>query len=712
VSSHFAAYLRSLGPSGDPPDDDAVGRILDTLRRALVHEMKKRSLWSAPPRYLGAYGGCCWTDGDLLEDLLLDCYLFIFVRRLPGLRDQLLAGKNIDGLVFRNIRNFLTDTQRRHDPLGYRIFGIARSAVRGLLETAKLHLCAGDPEVGNDTVLAFSPWHDAQATADVDLRQQAAAWTDELIPELITAWSTTKLSELLAERITRLSDDDVEVFRFRELVEPLKAEARARWYAIRRDGEGEAVIEEGSGGMLSIIRLVQPHSELEQRESFEQLLACMEERLERLRAKEKMKEYLHRLWLFIRGWAAEPAPGSAGAGDPAGDRDDRFHADQKLGEWLGIPRHRIPSLKATLGNLLEACGGAVAGAHDAAEETSPMDLESRRRKLRNLTAEAAVRHGEHAAVAEGRAGEPPRPGDRFVLAETGALPVQWVVLDQDPENAQRLRVVPWDDHPLAGSHDLAVDDVVRLRCGLAVWLDREVLSRGVRAGVVDSEVVERARRLRAAIADGTLRASIRAREVDGDPDYRSWLEMLAQAQALLAGSAIPGPAPLVPIAGRRRRRAEERRIWSDPRFGLALAAGFAAAALGLSVWVGMLYGRLDELDRPALTRGSESLVIRFEDAYRGEPLTTLSPDSTHVGVNLFISHVDRYPAYRFELLKRQGDEVIWEDIVTTQETGLVLVLPRQWLTAAQYRLRLFGRDEAGNEVLLDEQPLPIELEGR
>ncbi len=706
MSSHFAAYLHALGPAGDPPDDAAAGRILDTLRRALVHEMKRRSLWSSPPSYLGACGGARWTDGDLLEDLLLACYLFIFIRRLSGLRDQLLAGKNVDGLVFRNIRNFLTDTQRRHDPLGYRIFGVARSAVKRLLAAAKLHVCGGDPEVGNGTVLAFSPWHDAQATVGADLRQQAAVWTDELMPELITAWSTTKLSELIGERIARLSDEDVEVFRFRDLVEPLKAEARARWYAIRRDGEGETVVEEGSDGMLSIVRLVRPHSELEERQSFEQLLACMEERLERLRAKEKTKQYLHRLWLFIRGWAAEPVPET---GEPAADRDDRFPADQKLGERLGIPRHGIPRLKATLGNLLEACGG-VAGAHDAAEETPTMDLESRRRRLQNLTAEAAVRHDEHAAVAEGRGGEPPQPGDRFVLDETSALPVQWVVLEEDPENAQRLRVIPWDDHPLAGSHDLAVDDVVRLRCGLAAWLDREVLSRGMRAGVVDPEVLERARRLRAAIVGGTLRASIRAREVDGDPDYRSWLETLAQAQARLTGSAPPGPAPVVSIAG--RRRAEKRRSWSDPRFGLALAAGFAAAALGLSVWVGMLHGRLDELDRPALTRGSESPVIRFEDTFRGESLTDLSPDSTHVGVDLFISHVDRYSAYRFELLEREGDEVIWDDVVTTRESGLVLVLPRHLLSAAQYRLRLFGRDEAGNEVLLDEQPLPIELEGR
>src|SRR6185436_20282621 len=54
---------------------------------------------------------------------------------------------------------------------------------------------------------------------------------------------------------------------------------------------------------------------------------------------------------------------------------------------------------------------------------------------------------------EARAGEPPRPGDVFVIPG-GELPLEWVVLQAEPAGSGRLLVVPADLLPLAGSADV------------------------------------------------------------------------------------------------------------------------------------------------------------------------------------------------------------------------------------------------------------------
>ena len=50
-----------MGPARPGSAADFDG-LLGKLRGALVHEMKRRSLWSAPPSYLGIYGGVRWID--------------------------------------------------------------------------------------------------------------------------------------------------------------------------------------------------------------------------------------------------------------------------------------------------------------------------------------------------------------------------------------------------------------------------------------------------------------------------------------------------------------------------------------------------------------------------------------------------------------------------------------------------------------------------
>ena len=155
----FTDYVRSLDAGIEPTaeDFDAVwGKLHDALRS----EMIKRSVWSAPPSYLGICGWNSWSAQEALEELLSDCYNFIFVRRLPGLEALLEIQENIEGLVFRNIRHFLFEKQKRHDPVGYRVFRVLRTAARQSLAAGVLHVLAGDEVVVTSAGKQQRAWTD------------------------------------------------------------------------------------------------------------------------------------------------------------------------------------------------------------------------------------------------------------------------------------------------------------------------------------------------------------------------------------------------------------------------------------------------------------------------------------------------------------------------------------------------------------------------
>src|SRR5436309_14649242 len=123
----FTDYVRSLEPGGEP-DPQRLATVRETLRGALRGELRRRGLWNAPPDYLGVYGSEGWEDA--LEELLAECYAFVFVDRLRALQAQLRVKPNVDGLVFLNVRHFLHERQKEHDPVGSQVFEVLQSAVR------------------------------------------------------------------------------------------------------------------------------------------------------------------------------------------------------------------------------------------------------------------------------------------------------------------------------------------------------------------------------------------------------------------------------------------------------------------------------------------------------------------------------------------------------------------------------------------------------
>lgn len=367
----FTDYLLSLGSSGEPTDLRSLETVRKALKAALIGELRRRGLWEGPPSYLGVYGWDRWdaeagSGGGPLEELGADAYFFIFVARQRSLQAQLKVKPNIEGLVFLNIRHFLHERQKEHDPLGSQVFEVLQSAVRESVRLGELHVLAGDERVRNDSVLGFDPGSAPAVLSDLSrLRERVLLWDDDLLPDLVTLRGKRQEDcvRRLRERLPQLLEDGIEVFRFKDLVDPMKADVRARWSALLEKTErlvASTLREEGAA------RVELPDTSLEERELFRKLVACVLDEIDDLDVNDRTRSYLNRLWQFLRIHAA----------DGAGRAASRLGADvlstsitdgeeppsqRKVSELLGIPRERLPDLYKTLGTLLERCRSAMSG---------------------------------------------------------------------------------------------------------------------------------------------------------------------------------------------------------------------------------------------------------------------------------------------------------------------------------------------------------------
>ncbi len=354
--SPFTRFLAGIEP-GRPRDRESFDEIWAALRVLLVNELRRRALWTLPPACLGVYGCVSWADEGAVEELLADCFLFVFGERLRSLKAHLRLKANVEGLVLRSVRNFLHDTQKRHDPVGFRVFTLLRSVVRDAVAAGALHVVAGNPGVGRDTVLGCSPaaGPDAPVARPEELRAATGTWNDDLLPQLITArgWDVRPVLEQLGDRIRRLPDQGIRAFRFRDLAEPLGQDARARWRAVWTHSQGEVVPLPGEDGLAALVRLVAPASGLEERESFRCLLGCLERSIDGMAEPDRTRQDLRRILLFLRNHALDA--------DEA-DGAQRLPSHRKLAELLAIRRERLPRLWAILLAAAHSCRRRCSGA--------------------------------------------------------------------------------------------------------------------------------------------------------------------------------------------------------------------------------------------------------------------------------------------------------------------------------------------------------------
>ncbi len=343
--STFTDYIRSLEPGGSA-DPAAFDATWEKLRKTLANQMRKRSLWQSPPAFLGIVGFPRWFWGDPLEELAADCYLFIFEVRLRSLRAQLEVRLNVDGLVIRNVRHFLSRRQELCDPIGRRVYSVLVEAAGRLIEAGELHVLgedsentAGVPKLANETVLGFARGPAPSQAWNDDLGEHVRSWNDDLLPDLITAMGrgASNVIQRLMAHLRGLRDTGCEAFRFKDLLDALKSDVRARWKVLQES------------------QLLQPPGkDFEQRERFEELVACMEDCLDAQRGSERRIENLWKLWRLIRAVTAGSWAGEA-AEPPAQSFPGELPSRRKMAKILDIPKNTLFDLDKVIRRCAEGC---------------------------------------------------------------------------------------------------------------------------------------------------------------------------------------------------------------------------------------------------------------------------------------------------------------------------------------------------------------------
>jgi hypothetical protein len=370
-SGVFTDFVRSIA-EGERLNEQDFNELWKALGTALRGELKRRGLWESPPSYLGVFGWESWEPAgswqgreSALEELLAECYTYIFVSRLRSLQAQLKVKPNIDGLVFLNIRHFLHERQKENDPIGSQVFEVLQSAVRMAVQERELEVTRDDEKIRNDTVLAFCQGAEPSTRDREKIPSLVAAWNDELLPDLITSRGRRQeeVVQRLRERLPDLRAEGIEAFRFKDVVDPLKADVRARWASLLDRSQGELAPQAEEENRGEVVRLVQPDMRVEERQVFRKLVDCVLAGVRRLDVSEKTRGYLMTLWQFLRVQASdgvEVAPGSLDAALVT-EIDDEPLSQRKLAEQLHIPRERLPGLYDTLRDLLSKCRAAISG---------------------------------------------------------------------------------------------------------------------------------------------------------------------------------------------------------------------------------------------------------------------------------------------------------------------------------------------------------------
>ncbi len=394
-----------------------------------------------------------------------------------------------------------------------------------------------------------------------------------------------------------------------------------------------------------------------------------------------------------------------------------------------------------------------------------MNASSPRERIRRRAEEAAARYGRAQAEDERRGGEPPQPGDLYVFAETADL--QWAALERDPADGRRLLAVPADVHPHLGSADVAVpadsaSGAMSLRCRFGVWLDVDDFDRERRTGSLEPEVLERARRKRAALDGDRPVGSSAERDTDREPEYQDLEKELVEAQAALR---------------ERRRQREQEPVGKvvpfrrpGARWGSVSSPYAMAASILLVVALGMAAGMLAQLRKigdleqerasAEQARGQEQqerqrveeshrrlqeesrqaerkyqhriteLEQRAQGAGRDEPLVnlpfawlspqedvrgplktiTVSRAASYFVLILAVSDPEPYPGYRLEIREVDAEGPVFSGAVAMAGIAEVSVaLPRRLVGAGEYQLHLYGL-RGGKAELVEEYGLSVEVE--
>lgn len=163
-----------------------------------------------------------------------------------------------------------------------------------------------------------------------------------------------KVTGRLAEGIESLESEGVGGFTFRQLVDPLKAEARLRWAVLVADLPGSVCSSKGEPRCCE--RLADEG--LAARDRFEKLVRCIDGRLDSLGGQTRTREHRRKLWQFLHLFAS--ASDESAAALPSIFRDEELPSNRELSRLLEIPRGKLRGLFSDLEAVAGRCLGSLA----------------------------------------------------------------------------------------------------------------------------------------------------------------------------------------------------------------------------------------------------------------------------------------------------------------------------------------------------------------
>lgn len=336
----FTEVLRAMTADPEGISEELVEAFVHDLERALARELARRGLSSRSPELLDLPGYARW-ERDALAELAHDCYLH-HLARLRSLAAQLAVHPNVDGFVLLNVRHFVFERQRAHDPLGYRLYEILSAAVERLIDAGELTRvgAGGDGDQSGGRVRFAGT--DEVSSAPAALERAARAFSDALAPTLFGNERSAPIADLATSALRALRDQGVGTFAPAALIDAWKRDARHRRTRLERGDPAAWAVEDAGEERLAWVPRIEPDLGIEERERFEKLARCVARRL----AGDGDGAEAGELWRRLVAYAADEA-----SGEPPSQRT--------LAAATGIARHRIPELLERARRAFVDCRSAL-----------------------------------------------------------------------------------------------------------------------------------------------------------------------------------------------------------------------------------------------------------------------------------------------------------------------------------------------------------------
>ncbi len=331
--TNFATYIKNLDINNYPPKV-----LLNGIAQILRSNMRKRGLWNAPPVRLG-YSDCeSWNQEGAFNDLTFDCYSEVVVKRIEGLRNAIMKFDNIDGLIIKNIKNFLTDQQARNDPISYSVAVNVKKAIQLAIDSEKLTAQDLDEsgKIQDSTLLTFSLTQTTSTTDEIsllDCLRRNKAWAEI---RLKLARKSAGIQTKFCQIISDLANCGIKSFVFKELLDFITTEASIyntfidnENYSLENVGIDEN--DEDEENEPNQIIIVKPDTTHEDWESWKYRVNQVEKRIAQ-KPQKRVRERLEKIFREYVNYSKtdEPVPSQAEIARRLGIPSSTFSEDMKI----------------------------------------------------------------------------------------------------------------------------------------------------------------------------------------------------------------------------------------------------------------------------------------------------------------------------------------------------------------------------------------------